>query len=132
MSYRESHTTFADSQRLAMKTYYVCLVMPLTNGHVSKEEQNAIKRYTIFLGVKSWLHTFIILSYAKSVKSGVNVATLWRERANALRYEIAKYAGWDAASNVSIIATHDFKTVMINYAAELAEQYFVSEQSAES
>jgi hypothetical protein len=131
MGERESGEIFVDLQGKVKKTYYVCLVVQLAKGPLNEDEQNAIKRYTRGLGVQSWLHTFILLSYSKSIKPNTNFAAILRERSNALRYEIAKYAGWDIASAVPIIATHDFKTVMSEYPAWLVEQYAIIEQTAE-
>src|SRR6266567_51552 len=131
MSDRESDETFESLRRKVKKTYYVCLVVQLAKSQVSEGEREAIKRYTKVFGVQSWARTFIILSYAKSVKPNLNFATLWRERANELRYEIAKHVGWDIASAVHIIASQDFKTIMSEQPAWLVEQYSVIEQMTE-
>jgi hypothetical protein len=131
MSDREGDETFESLRGKVKKTYYVCLVVQLAKSQVSEDERKAIRRYTRVFGVQSWSYTFIILSYAKGIKPSSNFATLLRERSNELRYEIAKYVGWDIASAVHIVAAQDFKTLMSEYPAWLVEQYSAIEQTTE-
>jgi len=131
MSSRDDDEAFERLRQEAGKTHYMCLVVQLAKSQVSEDERNVIRRYTKAFGMQFWLNTLIVLAYTKNVKPSSNFATILRDRSNGLRSEIAKYVGWDIASEVHIMAAQDLKTIMSEYPAWLVKHYSIIEQTTD-